>query len=103
MEEEKNIQNLNITNNEFLRQFETTINTELVTIEYVEQERKIFLTKLNISCTLMEEGYHNVFIKEVLDAIAETNARVMPTSPEVAKFFRKNRKYKRLLPVGINI
>ena len=37
-----------LQNNEFLRQFETLINGSLARIEYAEQERKIFLTKLVI-------------------------------------------------------
>ncbi len=103
MEEDEGMQELKITNNEFLRQFEATIESELVTIEYAQQERKIFLTKLNMSDTLKDEGYLDKFVKMVLDDISETNLRVMPTSPEIAKFFRKNRRYKNLLPVGINI
>jgi hypothetical protein len=34
-----------LQNNEFLRQFETSVNGSLARIEYAEQERKIFLTK----------------------------------------------------------
>ena len=37
-----------LQNNEFLRQFETIINGSLARIEYAEQERKIFLTKIVI-------------------------------------------------------
>ena len=37
-----------LQNNEFLRQFETSVNGSLARIEYAEQERKIFLTKLVI-------------------------------------------------------
>ena len=37
-----------IVNNEFLRQFEYTTQNEMARIEYAEQERKIFLTKLSI-------------------------------------------------------
>ena len=36
-----------LTNNEFLRQFETTLEGSLARIEYAEQERKIFLTKID--------------------------------------------------------
>lgn len=103
MREDGAQQELKITNNEFLRQFEATIQSELVTIEYAQQERKIFLTKLNMSEPLKKKGYLDQFVKLVLDAISETNLRVMPTSPEIAKFFKKNRRYKNLLPVGINI
>ena len=36
-----------LQNNEFLRQFETSINGSLARIEYAEQERKIFVTKIH--------------------------------------------------------
>ncbi|MCG9972651.1 N-acetyltransferase [Christiangramia crocea] len=91
-----------ITDNEFLRQFETRINDELATIEYSQQERKIFLTKLIMPENT--EDRQEDFIKAVLGEIKERNTRVVPTSPEIAGFMRKNRrKYKDLLPVGINI
>ena len=38
---------LTLINNEFLRQFEVKIEDSLARIEYSEQERKIFLTKLH--------------------------------------------------------
>lgn len=95
---------LTITDNEFLRQFETTIDGELATIEYAQQERKVFLTKLLMSEEAREKGYMEAFIEAVLAEIKDRNTRVMPTSPEIAKFMRKHRRrYKDLLPVGINI
>lgn len=95
---------LSISDNEFLRQFECEIDGELAKIEYSQQDRKIFLTKLEMSEVLKEKGYLEPFIEKVLDIIKEREIRVMPTSPAVAKFMRKNRrKYKELLPVGINI
>ncbi len=99
-----NAEDLKITDNEFLRQFETDINAELAVIEYAQQERKIFLTKLVMSNQLKEKGYLEPFIEAVLNEIKSREIRVMPTSPEVVKFMRKNRrKYKDMLPVGINI
>ena len=43
------------------------------------------------------------FIDLVFSNIKERNISVVPTSPEIAKFVRRNRKYKRMLPVGIRI
>lgn len=95
-------EDLIITDNEFLRQFETRINDELAIIEYSQQERKIFLTKLRMPENT--EDKQEDFIKAVLSEIKERNTRVVPTSPEIAGYIRKNRrKYKDLLPVGINI
>lgn len=96
--------NIVITKNEFLRQFETVLKEELVTVEYSQQERKIFLTKLTMPDHLKEDGFLDPFLEELLSQISEGTDRVVPTSPEIAKFIRKNRrKYKDLLPVGINI
>ncbi|MGA0212553.1 MAG: N-acetyltransferase, partial [Flavobacteriaceae bacterium] len=39
---------ITLVNNEFLRQFEVNVEDSLARIEYSEQERKIFLTKLVI-------------------------------------------------------
>lgn len=95
---------LTINDNEFLRQFECEIDGDLAKIEYSSQDRKIFLTRLEMSEELKEKGYLEPFIEEVLEIIKEREIRVVPTSPVVARFMRKNRrKYKELLPVGINI
>lgn len=93
-----------IINNEFLRQFEAVINEELTIVEYSQQERKVFLTKLIISENLKEGGYLDTFLEALLNNIKEGSDKVVPTCPEIARFMRKNRrKYKDLLPVGINI
>jgi predicted GNAT family acetyltransferase len=96
---------LAINDNDFLRQFESEIEGELVKIEYSQQDRKIFLTKVVMSPELREKGHLETFIKAVLEEIKERDShRVVPTSPTIAKYMRKNkRKYKDLLPVGINI
>ena len=95
---------LTINDNEFLRQFECEIDGDLAKIEYSSQDRKIFLTRLDMSDELKEKGYLEPFIEEVLEIIRDREIRVVPTSPVVARFMRKNRrKYKELLPVGINI
>jgi len=95
---------ISIIDNEFLRQFESEIEGDLAKIEYSSQDRKIFLTKLVMSEELKEKGYLDPFIAKVLEVIKERDIRVMPTSPAVARFMRKHRrKYKDMLPVGINI
>jgi len=94
---------ISITNNSFLRQYETTVDNVLAKIEYAAQERKIFLTKLIIPTEIAQEGFKEAFIVAVLEDIKEKELRVVPTSPEIANFVRKNRQYKEMLPVGIRI
>lgn len=97
-------EDVEIIDNEFLRQFELQIGDAMARIEYALQERKIFLTKFEMPEELEEKGYREFFIKAVFDEVKERGINLVPTSPEIAGFMRKNRrKYKDLLPVGINI
>lgn len=98
------IEDVEITDNEFLRQFELEVGDNMARIEYALQERQIFLTKYEMPEEMEEQGYREIFIRAVFDEIKTRDISLMPTSPEVVGFLRKNRrKYRSLLPVGINI
>ena len=92
-----------IKDNSFLRQFEARVEGQLAKIEYSSQEREVFLTKLVIPEEIKDENFKEDFIKSVLHHIQEQKLRVVPTSPQIAGFLRKNREYKEMLPVGIRI
>ncbi|MFT5754942.1 MAG: hypothetical protein ACI924_002192 [Flavobacterium sp.] len=93
---------MEIKDNELLRQFEITTDTGLVAIEYSLQDRKIFLTKFceneNLDIEIQDE-----FIKNVLAIAEERKLKVVPTNLKIIKFFRKNRRYRELLPPGLKI
>lgn len=98
------IEDVEITDNVFLRQFELEIGDNMARIEYALQDRKIFLTKYEMPEELEEQGFREIFIKAVFEEVKDRGISLVPTSPEIAGFLRKNRrKYKSLLPVGINI
>ena len=92
-----------LIDNDFLRQYELKVDEQLAKIEYSLQDRKIFLTKLIIPDGIKSEDFKEEFLTMVFDNIGERNISVVPTSPEIAKFIRRNRKYKKMLPVGIRI
>ncbi|WP_370391326.1 N-acetyltransferase [uncultured Winogradskyella sp.] len=92
-----------LIDNDFLRQFELKVEDDMAVIEYSLQERKIFLTKMIIPDAINSEEFEKDFLAMVFDNIKERNISVVPTSPQIAKFVRRNRKYKRMLPVGIRI
>lgn len=93
---------IELTDNEFLRQFEATFDGKMAKMEYSLQERKIFLTK--IAMPEGTEAHMNEFIVAVFNEVRDREISLVPTSPEIAGFMRSNRrKYKKLLPVGINI
>lgn len=92
-----------LIDNTFLRQFELKVEDQLAKIEYSLQDRKIFLTKLIVPDTVEDENFTEDFLKMVMTNIQERNISVVPTSPPIAKFIRKNRRYKAMLPVGVRI
>lgn len=92
-----------LIDNAFLRQFELKVDEKLAKIEYSLQDRKIFLTKLIVPESSDNEEFIEDFLKLVMENIQERNISVVPTSPPIAKFIRKNRRYKSMLPVGVRI
>ena len=92
-----------LIDNDFLRQYELKIDNHLAKIEYSLQERKIFLTKLVIPNEINNDSFKKEFLAAVFDQIEGRNLSIVPTSPEIARFVRSNRKYKRMLPVGVRI
>jgi|AntDeeMinimDraft_5_1070356.scaffolds.fasta_scaffold02693_2 hypothetical protein len=99
------MESIDLKDNELLRQYQAEIEGTLVTLEYSDQGRKIFLTKLVIAEKLREKGYIDPFLKAVVDDIQnKRKIKVMPTGKDVRAFFKKNKqKYRDLLPVGINL
>ena len=95
--------NLTINDNTFLRQYESEVGEDLAKIEYALQDRKIFLTKLIIPSSNNDSSLEETFIREVFEIIKEKNIRIMPTSPEIRKFIKKNREFKDLLPIGVRL
>ena len=93
---------MEIKDNELLRQFEIITETGLVAIEYSAQERKLFLTKF-CNNNNEDEELHHEFIKNVLELAEERKLKVVPTHAKFISFFRKNRKYRELLPPGLMI
>ncbi|MBK0370783.1 GNAT family N-acetyltransferase [Flavobacterium agrisoli] len=92
-----------IKDNSFARQFETNVPEGLITVEYSFQERKIFLTKINLPDQFENEEFIDSLIKAILENATEQRLRVVPIYPRIVQFFKKNPSYKELLPPGIRI
>lgn len=94
---------MEIKDNTFARQFETTVPEGLVSIEYSFQEKKIFLTRINKPDNFENEEFINDLLKHIMEIAYERKLKVVPIFPKIAAFFRKNSIYKDLLPPGIKI
>jgi hypothetical protein len=94
---------MEIKNNQFSRQFEALVDGKKFSVEYSVQERKLFLTKVNIPDGAEEEPSLTDLFKAIMAMAEENRQRVVPTHPKAAAFFRKNPGYKDMLPPGIRI
>lgn len=94
---------MEIKNNTFSRQFETSINNGMVSVEYSFQEKKIFLTKINTPESFDNDDFISDFLKNIMEIAYENKWKVVPILPKIATFFKKNALYKDLLPPGIKI
>ncbi|WP_306353902.1 GNAT family N-acetyltransferase [Flavobacterium sp. '19STA2R22 D10 B1'] len=94
---------MEIKDNEFSRQFEILVEGQLITIEYSFQERKIFLTRINLPDHFENDEIINEFLKNIMIIAEERKLKVVPIHPKIAQFFRKNPVYRDLLPPGIRI
>ena len=97
------MQTMEIKDNTFSRQFETFVDGKLITLEYSFQEKKIFLTRLNVPENFDNEEFITDFLKNIMAIAVERKLKVVPILPKIATFFRKNPVYKELLPPGIKI
>lgn len=94
---------MEIKDNTFARQFETVVPEGLLSVEYSFQEKKIFLTKINTPENFENQPIIDTLLKNIMELSTEKKFRVVPIHPKIATFFKKNPKYKDLLPPGIRI
>jgi hypothetical protein len=94
---------IEIKDNAFARQFETITKKGMVTVEYSFQEKKIFLTKINVPDTFDDEEFISDLLKKIMAIAIERKLKVVPILPKIVVFFKKNPIYKELLPPGIRI
>ena len=94
---------LEIKDNTFARQFETTVPEGMVAIEYSFQEKKIFLTKISTPDGYENEDFISDYLKNIMEIAYERKLKVVPILPKIALFFKKNKIYTDLLPPGIKI
>jgi predicted GNAT family acetyltransferase len=97
------LEKMEIKDNTFSRQFETLVDGKLISLEYSFQEKKIFLTRINVPDGFTDEDFINDLLKNIMEIAYERKLKVVPILPKIALFFRKNTTYRDLLPPGIKI
>ena len=91
---------MEIKDNTFARQFETTVEEGLVSVEYSFQEKKIFLTKINVPESYENEEFITNFLKNIMEIATEQKFKVVPILPKIVVFFQKKSCLQRLTSSG---
>ncbi|WP_298308036.1 N-acetyltransferase [Flavobacterium sp.] len=97
------LEKMDIKDNTFARQFETLIEGKMISVEYSFQEKKIFLTRINVYEGFDNEEFISDLLKNIMEIAYERKLKVVPILPKIAAFMRKNTTYRDLLPPGIKI
>jgi hypothetical protein len=79
------------------------VDGKLISVEYSFQEKKIFLTRLNIYDGFDNEEFITDLLKNIMEIAYERKLKVVPILPKIAAFMRKHTTYRDLLPPGIKI
>ena len=79
---------IEIKDNTFARQFETITEKGLVSVEYSFQEKKIFLTKINVPESFDDEVFISNVLKAVMAIAIERKLKVVPILPKIVVFFK---------------
>ena len=77
---------MEIKDNTFSRQFETIVDQGLVSVEYSFQEKKIFLTKINVPESFEDEEFVSNFLKNIMEIATDVSIPVFFLSPSVYCF-----------------
>ncbi len=91
---------MEIKDNTFSRQFETVVDQGLVSVEYSFQEKKIFLTKINVPESFEDEEFVSNFLKNIMEIATERKFKVVPILPKIVVFFQKKSCLQRLTSSG---
>jgi hypothetical protein len=78
---------MEIKDNAFARQFETTLEDELISVEYFSRE-KIFLTKINTPESFSDEA-SLINSYEIMAIAEERKFKVVPILPRIVAFFKR--------------
>lgn len=85
---------MEIKDNTFLRQFEISVDKQLLSLEYSLQERKIFLTKLNVPEGISFEKTSE-FVKKILDQLGEKKNKSSTYCTKGSFFLQKESSLQR--------
>jgi len=76
------LEKIEIKDNTFARQFETLVDGKLISVEYSFQEKKIFLSRINVFDGFDNEEFISDLLKNIMEIAYERKLKVVPILPK---------------------
>ena len=77
------LEKIEIKDNTFARQFETLVDGKLISVEYSFQEKKIFLTRINVFDGFDNDVFITDLLKNIMEIAYERKLKVVPILPKI--------------------
>ena len=94
---------MNLIDNQEGKQYEMQAEDQVIRIEYIKAQDKIYLTHTEVPQSIEGKGYGSQIIKMALEDIEEKELTLIPMCPFVAGYIKKHPEWKKLILRGINI
>lgn len=94
---------MDVVDNIEMRHYEVQTEAGLEIIEYQIQEKKVFLTKAELSEEFIKSGQADEMIKTVLEVIKDKEFKVVPMCKYPKAYFKSHREARALLPKGLHL
>ena len=94
---------LSLTDNRDLRVFVLEVGGHRARLEYDLQGDRIFLTRTEVPKALEGDKVGAALMHKVLTWVGSQKLKLVPISPEVKAYLRRNPEWKRLLVKGLHV
>lgn len=94
---------IQITNNEALGQFEANVRGFLAVAEYRRVKDRIIFTHTEVPRELEGNGIASILAKTALDFAKEEGLTVLPICPFIAGYIRRHPEYRELVLPGFKL
>ena len=92
-----------IKNNTGKKRYEMLLDDQLVKIEYLTAQNKIYLTHTEVPKALEGKGMGSKIVKWALEDIEEKGLTLIPLCPFVATYIKRHPEWQKLVLKGVNI